>query len=231
MPIRIRVDPARRVSYTTATGVITDADLREVCASMLANPDYDPSADHLFDGNGIERLEVTPATVQEAAQLFASADHRISTGACPRVAIVAPADATFGVARMYEAYREMQPSSPKRYLVCRTMEEARRWLGLPEEEPAEPAYDATALDVGTALDVECGPRIVPVEFDDPHGVRWAVVPRLLGSGEDVVPHGFVFSSERGERRFLRWDPKDFFSPREIGHATWRELLRSATVVT
>jgi hypothetical protein len=137
---------------------------------------------------------------------------------------------------MYEAYRQAQPS-PKRYLVCRTMAEARQWLGLPEDEPvepvepvklaepAEPAYDATALDI------ECRPRVVPVEFNDPCGVRWRVVPRLLGRGPDVVPDGFVFSSEHGEHRFLRWDPRDFFSPREIDHATWRELLRSATVVT
>jgi hypothetical protein len=220
MPIRMQIDPVRKLSYTTATGVVTDAELRQLCASMLANPDYDPSVDHIFDGHGIERLEVTPGTVQEAAQLFARTDRRRQ----PRVAIVAPADATFGIARMYEEYRAMLPS-PKSYLVCRTMEEARRWLGLPDDEPAAPAY------VATTLDVDWRPHVVPVEFHDPRGVRWAVVPRLLGSGPDVVPDGFVFSSEHGERRFLRWDPRDFFSPREVDHATWRELLRSAAVLT
>ncbi len=224
MPIRLRVDPVRKVNYTTATGVITDADLRQACASVVASPEYDPSADHIFDGHAIERLEVTPDTLQEAAQLFARTDRLIPGGRRPRVAIVAPADATFGLARMYEAYRAMAPS-PKRYLVCRTMEEARRWLGLPDDEPAPPAFDATTLDV------DWRPRVVPVEFNDPTGVRWAVVPRLLGSASDPVPDGFVFSSEYGERRFLRWDPRDFFSPREVNHETWRELLRSATVVT
>jgi hypothetical protein len=224
MPIRLRVDPLRKVNYTTATGVITDAELRQACANVVASPDYDPSADHIVDGHAIERLEVSPETLQEAAQIFARTDRRIPVGTRSRVAIVAPTDATFGIARMYEAYRTMAPL-PKRYLVCRTMEEARRWLGLPEKEPAAPAFDATTLDV------DWRPRVVPVEFNDPAGVRWAVVPRLLGSASDPVPDGFVFSSEHGERRFLRWDPRDFFSPREVNHETWRELLRSATVVT
>ena len=224
MPIRMRVDRVRKVNYTTATGVVTDAELRQLCAATLANPEYDPSADHIFDGHGIERLEVTAGTVQEAAQLFARTDGRIPGGTRPRVAIVAPSDATFGIARMYEAYRAMQ-ATPKRYLVCRTMEEARAWLGLPDDEPAEPAYDATMLDV------DWRPQVVPVHFNDAGGVRWAVVPRLLGSGPNVVPDGFVFSSEHGERRYLGWDARHFFSPREVDHATWRDLLRLASVVT
>jgi hypothetical protein len=225
MPISMRVDRARNVSYATATGVVTDADLRQLCARILSDPEYDPTADHIFDGNGIERLEVSPATLQEAAQLFARADRHISKGTRPKVAIVAPADAAFGLARMYETYREMQ-ASPKRYLVCRTMTEARRWIGLPEEEAV--AAGATARDA----DLDRGPRVVPVKFRDAGGVHWTVAPRLVQKrGADVVPDGFEFVSEGGERRFLRWDPKNFLSPREVDHATWRELLRTATVVT
>jgi len=225
MPIRIKVDPARKVSYTTATGVITDNDLREVCAAVLTSPDCDPCTDHIFDGGGIERLEVTPATLQEAAELFARVGRDISSGLRPRVAIVAPADVTFRVARAYEAYRGVRPS-PKRYFVCRTVAEARRWLGLPEEE-SPPG----CLTTSRMAEDDDAPRVVPVEFRDPRGVQWAVMPRLVRSGRDIVPDGFVFSSECGERRFLYWDPRDFFSPREIDHETWRELLRSATVVT
>jgi len=222
MPISIRLDAARKVTYATATGVITDAHLLEMCRAMLTDPEYDPSADQIFDAGGIERLDFRPATLQEAAELFARVDRGIPTGAHPKVAIVAPNDVTFGVARMYEAYREMHPS-PKRYFVCRTMEEARRWLGLPDGE------------VGVAGDgdplTDALPRVVPVEFRDRRGVHWTVAPHLIRSGPDVVPDGFLFSSEHGERRFLHWDPKDFFSPREVDHGTWRELLRSATVVT
>jgi hypothetical protein len=224
MAIRMWVDPVRKVSYTTATGVITDADVWEVCVGILSDPGYDPAADHIVDGGGIERLEVSPATLQEAAHLFARADRGISTSTRPKVAIVAPTDAAFGLARMYETYREMQPS-PKRYLVCRTMTEARRWLGLPEEEVATPAAGRSSAAAPVA------PHIVPVDFRDSGGVHWSVAPRLVRRGPDLVPDGFEFSSEHGERRFLQWDPKNFFSPREVDHAAWRKLLRSATVVT
>ncbi len=132
MPISIRMDPARRVRYAVATGVITDADILEGYAGVLSDPAYDPSVDQIFDGNGIERIEVTSAAIWEIAQLVARTDRAISAGVRPRVAIVAPSDATFGLARMYQAYRELEPS-PKQYLVCRTAEEARRWLGLPED--------------------------------------------------------------------------------------------------
>ncbi len=219
MPISIRWDPERNVTYGTATGVVTDADLLDLCTRLLSDPRYDPSLDHILDTQGIERLEVSAAAVQEAAHLFARADGAIAAGARPKIAIVAPADFTFGVARMYEAYRGMRPS-PKRYLVCRTMEEARRWLGLPVDQIATGPEDGGD-----------SPRVVPVEFRDARGVQWTVAPRLVGSGTDVVPHGFLFSSEQGERRFLEWNPQHFFSPREVDHATWRELLRAATIVT
>jgi len=224
MPISIRLDAERKVTYATATGVITDAHVLEICTTMISDPDYDPSLDHIFDAGGIERLEVSPAALHEAAQIFARVDRGISTGAQPKVAIVAPADVTFGVARMYEAYREMHPSK-KRYFVCRTMEEARRWLGLPEDEASD------AADPDRAVSSAGLPPIVPVEFRDRRGVHWTVAPHLVRNGAVVLPDGFLFSSEHGERRFLHWEPKDFFSPWEVDHATWREMLRSATVVT
>ena len=132
MPISIRMDLARRVRYAIATGVITDADILEDYAGVLSDPAYDHSVDEIFDGKDIERLEITSATVWEIAQVVARTDRTISQGARPKVAIVAPSDATFGLARMFQAYREAQ-RSPKQYLVCRTVDEAHRWLGLPDD--------------------------------------------------------------------------------------------------
>ncbi|MFN2564814.1 MAG: hypothetical protein ABR499_07385 [Gemmatimonadaceae bacterium] len=75
------------------------------------------------------------------------------------------------------------------------------------------------------------PRAVPVVFRDSFSVRWAVEPRLLGRPPDPLPAGFQFTSEHGERRFLQWDPREFFSPREVNAEEWRALLRAATVET
>jgi hypothetical protein len=71
---------------------------------------------------------------------------------------------------------------------------------------------------------------LPVAFADPVGVQWTVVPRLVGRGPEAVPDGFEFTSDHGERRFLRWDPLNF-SPRDVDEEKWRALLRASTLVT
>ena len=72
------------------------------------------------------------------------------------------------------------------------------------------------------------PGMIPLEFTDPLGVRWTVVPRVVAP--EPVPDGFEFTSEYGQRRFLEWDPRDFFSAREADHDEWRALLQASTVV-
>ena len=129
MPISFRLDPARHLRYATATGVLTDFDLLRTFAALLDAPDYDPSLDLLFDGRGIEGLDVSTETVRKIAHQVALADTAIAEGVRPKTAIVVPTDAAFGLARMYETYRALE-SSRKQYLVCRTIEEAREWLGL-----------------------------------------------------------------------------------------------------
>ena len=129
MPIAIEVDHAQRVRYASASGVLTDADVLEGYAGVLADPTYDPTLDVVFDCTGLEWLDVRPATIGRIAELVARADRAIPPGVHPRAAIVAPADVAFGMARMYQARRESQ-NTPTRYFVCRTMDEARDWLGL-----------------------------------------------------------------------------------------------------
>ena len=129
MPISFRVDRARRLRYATATGVITDADLLTILGAVLDDPDYDASLDQLFDGSGIEGLDVSTEAVREIAQRLGVADRAIPEGVRPKTAIVAPTDAAFGLARMYQTYRGLE-APRKDYLVCRTIEEARAWLGL-----------------------------------------------------------------------------------------------------
>ena len=80
----------------------------------------------------VEDLAVAPSAIQHIAELVALADRAIPAGSRPRAAIVAPADVAFGMARMYQARRESQ-DTPRQYFVCRTMAEARGWLGLTED--------------------------------------------------------------------------------------------------
>jgi len=132
VPIVVEVDQTRRVRYASASGVLTDADVLEGYAAVLADPAYDAALDMVFDCSDVEWLAVAPSTIKQIAELVALADRAIPAGVHPRAAIVAPADVAFGMARMYQARREAQ-DAPRQYFVCRTMAEARSWLGLAED--------------------------------------------------------------------------------------------------
>jgi hypothetical protein len=223
MPISTRVDLARRVRYAEASGLVTDADVAAYGASM-DDPSYDLTFDVIVDARGIDEVEVSTIALRRLAELMQRVDQaRLAPGAWPRVAIVAASAAVFGLARMYQSYREAQQSR-RAYFVCRTMEEAHRWLGL-DDEGSNMSGSTVRREGATAT------RPVAVVFRDPAGVRWYVVPRLLGRGPDAVPAGFEFTSEIGERRFLRWEPREFFSPREVDEDQWRYLLQTASVET
>ncbi len=134
MTIDIRVNLDERVRYSIVTGVVTDADLIAAYERVVADPDFDPTLNVLADTRGIERTEITAKGVQLLAQRRARDERWVA--AKPRVAIVATTDVVFGLARMYEAYGDREGDG-KRYLVCRTIEEARRWLGLRETAATE----------------------------------------------------------------------------------------------
>jgi hypothetical protein len=57
----------------------------------------------------------------------------------PRVAVVAPKDLSFGLARMYDAFAD---SIPWNFVVFRAMDAALAWLGLPEDLMDSPNQDA-----------------------------------------------------------------------------------------
>ena len=137
MPIAIRVDPAHRLRYAAAHGVLTDADVLEGYGAALQDPAFDPAFNLVFDCTAVERLDVAPRTLERISQLVDREDRAIPVGVRPRVAIVAPADATFGFARMYEMQREAR-NPPKDYRVCRTVDEAMEWL-MVEPDRGHPA--------------------------------------------------------------------------------------------
>jgi hypothetical protein len=131
MPLTVRVDAAQRVCYTVATGTVTDADVLDTYGGELANPAFDPALDQIFDGRAIDRVEVTSDALRTLADLVVDVDGALPPGIHPRVAIVVPTDVAFGLARMYQAYCESR-GTPKQYYVCRSMDEAHRWMQLDE---------------------------------------------------------------------------------------------------
>ena len=96
---------------------MTDEDFLAAFTNKLV----DITRDLLVDLHGLSDFKLTTATVQQAVAKFKPvADKRLR-----KVAVVAPADVVFGVARMYEM---MRPDSKSPYHVFHDFEAAREWL-------------------------------------------------------------------------------------------------------
>ncbi len=117
----INADARRRVA--TFTGRVGDRELFDAYAALVSEPAYDPSLDDLIDLRGVTHMGVTGAGLH---RLIAMYDQRDSDGYRTRVAIVAPADVLYGVARMFQALRG--DDTPEEIEVFRGMDDAMCWL-------------------------------------------------------------------------------------------------------
>lgn len=120
MPASYRVDAEQKMIFSTATGAVTDADLRAHQKSLLADPGFDPGFSQIWDFQGVEEVQVSNGTLKElaASRSFSAESRR---------AVVAPRDLVFGMARMFEMLHQQAPEA---FRVFRTSEEARAWLAL-----------------------------------------------------------------------------------------------------
>lgn len=125
MPISYTIDRQRNLVLTTATGVLTDEELLDHKRELIADPEFEPGMKELSDVRGIERLDVSPAGVRRLVAL--DQEHVDRLGQDYRLAIVAPADASFGTARMYQMLTE---ANVENIGVFRDMDEAKDWLGV-----------------------------------------------------------------------------------------------------
>jgi hypothetical protein len=127
MPVSVSVSSIEWVRHVVFTGTLTDGDLIAVY-DVAARCLLDPSMDLLVDATGVERMAATTEALRELASRRRR-DMLRADIALPRVAVVAADPGVLGTARMYEALRESADGAA-RYFVCRTMAEARQWLGL-----------------------------------------------------------------------------------------------------
>jgi len=119
MNVMFRFDPNASESFSIASfeGTMTDEDFLAAFTGKLV----DITRDLLVDLHGLNDFKLTTATVQQAVAKFKPVAHK----RLRKVAVVAPADVVFGVARMYEM---MRPDSKSPYHVFRDFETAREWL-------------------------------------------------------------------------------------------------------
>jgi hypothetical protein len=128
MPIVTEFDAARKRLRTTATGVISLADLFAHLDSEEA--DKHLAAPELIDARGA----TTKLTTPELRQLISRMRDYASHAALGPTALVTDNDVVFGMARMYSVLIE---EFDARFFVFRSLADAERWL-----DAGAPALDA-----------------------------------------------------------------------------------------
>ena len=125
MPLDYRIDQERRMVLVVAVGTLTEEDFFAYQREVWSRKDV-VGFDEVFDLGAVEDLVVSSGDrVRALADLASTMD---VPGAPSRLAVVAPQDYAYGLARMYAAYRTLKPRGEKAVQVFRSMEAALDWL-------------------------------------------------------------------------------------------------------
>ena len=126
MPITWTIDHDRGLVVATAAGVLTDEEVFKYQWEAWSKPEL-ATYHELIDMTGVERIELPSGErVGDLAKYSAAMDAApLRSG---RVAILAPSDVAYGLGRMYQANRAMQPGSLVEVAVFRGRAEAEWWL-------------------------------------------------------------------------------------------------------
>jgi len=128
MPIKQSMLPDHNLVILKHEGSIPDEEFLDFYKKFFMSNDVDLSMNLLVD---LREADSTPRS-QEALHQFAEFIGSSLSGIQTRikVAVIAPDDLSFGLARMYEAYSDIVPWD---FVVFRVLDAALAWLGLPED--------------------------------------------------------------------------------------------------
>jgi hypothetical protein len=126
MSIVFRIHPEHQLVETTVSGEISLAEFEAYWETLRADPTYRPEYDALIDLRATRRI----GPLEELLQIAARQKSRLDRLRPTRRAVVIKEEMTFRLMRRFEALTGGDESP---YRVFRTMEEAERWLRLPEE--------------------------------------------------------------------------------------------------
>jgi len=120
MPLSFVIDKQRGLVISTVSGVLTYADIAAHQVRLKNDPDFDPAFDQLFDGTGVTKIELTADEIRTIARqkLFAAGS---------RQAFATSSELAYGMARMFEIYRETSGTG-RLMRVFNGLEEAMEWL-------------------------------------------------------------------------------------------------------
>lgn len=127
MPITYQIEHDLRLVIATPHGKLADADIFRYQQEVWTRLDT-KGYDELIDMTGVSEIEfISNNRVAFLADLSASMD---APGLASKLAIIATTDLHFGLARMYETYRETTKQGTKLVRVFRNRNDAIQWLGV-----------------------------------------------------------------------------------------------------
>ena len=124
MPIDYRVNHELHVVFGRAYGIVSGEDLIKFARNLSDDSTFDIGFSFLFDMQAVGNLTMSSDFIRRFANVRVFDEKS-------RRAIVAPNSLVFGMARMYQAYRD---SPPEVLSIFRTKREACDWLGIPYTE-------------------------------------------------------------------------------------------------
>jgi len=126
MPIDHEIIPELKLVIARAFGTLTLDELMQYQMKVWGDPRVE-GYDEIVDVSAVEHFDYKDSTdVRTLAKLSAQMDW---VNKSHKFAIVAANETAYGLARMYQSYRDAQSISLKEVQVFETMEQARMWLG------------------------------------------------------------------------------------------------------
>ena len=120
MPADYEIDEETKTVFSRAWGKVTDEDALNHQQRLMADSRFNPMFNQLLDATAVVDFEISTNGVQILAS-------RNPWKSGVRRAFVATDDLAFGMFRMHEAYLV---ENSKEIIVCKSIEEAHKWLGL-----------------------------------------------------------------------------------------------------
>jgi hypothetical protein len=121
MPWAYRILPADRLIYGRYWGTLRREDFVAGRRAAVADPQFDPSFSHLMD--------LRNCALDISGDQISALVRSTRTASSARQAFVVTGKAEYGIARMYQVYRELQTSDAGTQIFT-TLQEARDWLGI-----------------------------------------------------------------------------------------------------
>jgi hypothetical protein len=120
MPFNYSIDVARRVIISDASGEVAASELLDHQNRLMRDPDFDPTFSQIADFSAVTRVYVESEDIRNLAtrNFFAPGARRC---------FVAPTSEIFGLARMFQLFREVS-GGKEELRVFRNRKEAILWL-------------------------------------------------------------------------------------------------------